>query len=181
MVSASNAGIISDGNGSKCWFHSKEDLIEQTTVLEEKKDDFDKVVSFIKEGLGTMEQMGLSHEMQNHLEKLSASAKRYIHLLAIAAPFLMCDCDGSRNKSIARLYFDERRELAKVANNAYLTFLCRFKEKCDILDQPTNCNVLESDLCGGDDEIETFRVCMNWFGDLVRDITGIAPPKGYPK
>ncbi|EGX47216.1 hypothetical protein AOL_s00091g37 [Orbilia oligospora ATCC 24927] len=177
----SNISTTSDGNSTNCWLHlGKENFHGPATLLKDKKPDFDKVVRCIREEFEVVEKIELSHEMHSHLAGLSEKIKAYIHLLATAAPFIMCDCNDRQDKTIARLYFQSRSELAKVANNAHLAFLCRFKEKCELLDHSKTSKVLgESapDLHCDDKDLELFRACMNLFGNLVYDITGIAPLK----
>ncbi|TGJ66035.1 hypothetical protein EYR41_007695 [Orbilia oligospora] len=119
-----------------------------------------KFVINIKEGVGKLNEIKPGDEMCQHLEKLAEMAKKYISMLAAVAPFLMCDCNNSQDKAVARLYFGQRSELNQIVNDAYDAFLLRLRKMDDIPDPS-----MEIELHHSDDDRESFRLVRICLGD----------------
>ncbi|EGX47318.1 hypothetical protein AOL_s00088g33 [Orbilia oligospora ATCC 24927] len=171
MDAENSSNTNGPASGTKCWLHSTQDgLVKQISLLQKRKGDFDVVVINIKEGVEKLNKMEPGDEMCQRLEKLAEMAKRYISMLAAAAPFLMCDCNNSQDKAVARLYFGQRSELNQIVNDAYDAFLLRLRKMDDIPDPS-----MEIELHHSDDDRESFSTCTDLFRGLVYEVTGISP------
>ncbi|EGX47335.1 hypothetical protein AOL_s00088g50 [Orbilia oligospora ATCC 24927] len=171
MDAENSSNTNSPANGTKCWLHSIQDgLVKQISLLHKRKSDFDAVVINIKEGVGKLNKMEPGDEMCRDLEGLAETAKIYISMLAAAAPFLMCDCNNSQDKAVARLYFGQRSELNQIVNDAYHAFWLRFRKTDDISDPS-----MEMELHHSDGDLESFSACTVLFKGLIYEITGVYP------